>query len=206
LRKALLFTEFALLFLGAPLLLFFEIVNIFEIFLLLFASLIPLIYIVLHFKDLKHTCTMIPTKEQFREVILRFIILGSLMVLFVYIFFSDLLFYLPLEKPLLFAAIFLLYPFLSALPQELVFRLFFFRRYEEIFGEKYMIFTINVIAFAYMHIVFGNIYAIIFSLIGGYIFALTYRKSGSFLLVWFEHTLYGWLIFSSGMGNFFHIK
>lgn len=204
-RKTLLFAEFALLFLGAPLLLFFEIVNIFEIFLLLFASFIPLVYIVLHFKEFRRTFTKIPTKEQLKDVVLRFFILGVVMILFVYIFFNDLLFYLPLEKPLLFTAIFFLYPFLSALPQELAFRLFFFKRYDAIFGEKYMIFTINVIAFAYMHIVFGNIYAIIFSLIGGYIFAGTYRKSGSFLLVWFEHMLYGWLIFSSGMGNFFHL-
>lgn len=202
-RVALLIFE-ALLFLVVPLLLFFKIVDIFEVWLLIISATYPLIYLYRSGFDFKSLLKM-PNSAQIKWVLKRFAFFGSLLSVLVLLFFDDMLFSFIIEKPYIFLAVFLLYPILSALPQEVIYRVFYFYRYEKFFQNPTLFLALNALIFAYMHIVFDNIYAPILSFVGGVLFVHNYYKHRNFLLVLFEHTLYGWLIFTLGIGRFFYI-
>jgi membrane protease YdiL (CAAX protease family) len=98
----------------------------------------------------------------------------------------------------------LLYPLLSALPQELIYRAFFFQRYDRLFPSEQWLGITSAIAFSALHIIYDNWWAVGLSLIGGFIFVETYRKSKSLYWVSLEHAIYGCLVFTIGMGHFFY--
>jgi uncharacterized protein len=96
------------------------------------------------------------------------------------------------------------YPLLSALPQELIFRKFFFHRYADLFSNRDFLLVINILLFSFAHIYFGNWIVIVFTLVGGLIFTLTFLKYKSLWVVTVEHSLYGLLILSSGLSPYFY--
>ena len=98
----------------------------------------------------------------------------------------------------------ILYPFLSAFPQEVIFREFFFYRYRLLFKRDAVMYVSGVILFAFAHIYFTNWIVIAFTLVGGIIFSQTYLKTRSLLMVTIEHTLYGLLILASGLTDYFY--
>jgi uncharacterized protein len=116
----------------------------------------------------------------------------------------ELLFSFVKNNPLLWAAVMLLYPVFSVYPQELIFRAFFFRRYAPLFDGGWTMIGVSALAFGFVHIIFGNWLSVALSTIGGVLFALTYRQSGSLALVCFEHALFGDFIFTIGIGQFFY--
>ena len=61
----------------------------------------------------------------------------------------------------------------------------------------------NGAAFGFAHIIFGNIIAVLGSMVVGWLLAYRYYETRSFLAVWVEHSLYGCLIFTVGLGRFF---
>jgi hypothetical protein len=61
----------------------------------------------------------------------------------------------------------------------------------------------STLAFAWLHVIFRNPLAIALTLVGGWFFTQTYGRTQSMRLVCLEHTLYGSLIFSVGLGEFF---
>lgn len=194
----------ALLFIIVPLLLFLKVVDIFEIWLLIISTIYPVAYLYIKGFNFKSLLLM-PSSTQMLWVLKRFAFFGSALTLVVLVFFEDMLFSFIIEKPYIFLAVILLYPILSALPQEIIYRVFYFERYERFFQKSSLFLAINAFVFAYMHIVFDNIYAPTLSLIGGILFVHNYYKHRNFMLVLFEHTLYGWLIFTLGIGRFFYI-
>ncbi|MGB5965883.1 MAG: CPBP family intramembrane glutamic endopeptidase [Sulfurimonadaceae bacterium] len=108
-------------------------------------------------------------------------------------------------NPFLWLEVFLLYPLLSAYTQEILFRSFFFHRYEKLFkGRLFSLIMVNALLFAYMHVVFGNWIAVIFTFIGGILFAQTYLKTRSTMLTAIEHALYGNTLFTLGLGYYFY--
>jgi hypothetical protein len=108
-----------------------------------------------------------------------------------------------MEHPVVWLLIIVLYPPLSVVPQEILYRLFFFARYAGLFPAKNTMLIANTLCFVFMHIVFGNAIAIVATLIGGYFFADTYSRTQSLRLVSLEHSLYGIMIFTFGLGEFF---
>lgn len=111
---------------------------------------------------------------------------------------------LPRERPLVWLAVILLYPLLSAAPQGIVYRVFFFHRYRELFrGPRTMILA-SAVAFAFAHIVFRNPYAVALTLGGGLLFAGTYARTRSFGVSTVEHALYGDWLFTVGYGPFLY--
>jgi len=98
----------------------------------------------------------------------------------------------------------LLYPFFSALPQELIFREFFFYRYRSLFPNPQVLIAVNVVVFAFAHVYFMNWIVIVFTLVGGALFALTYQQTRSLLVVTLEHSIYGLVILSSGLWEYFY--
>ena len=63
---------------------------------------------------------------------------------------------------------------------------------------------VNIFLFSFAHIYFANWTILLFTLIGGAIFAHTYLRTRSLLVVTIEHTMYGVLILSSGLSNQFY--
>jgi len=109
----------------------------------------------------------------------------------------------PSERPVMWLSCLVLYPVLSVYPQELVYRRLFFLRYGDLFASGRAVSLASAVAFALMHAVFRNGWVMGLSFVGGFFFAETYRRAGSLRLVCFEHALYGSLIFTIGLGNFF---
>ncbi len=95
-----------------------------------------------------------------------------------------------------------LYPFVSVLPQAVVYRAFFFHRYRSLFGTGWVMVGASAAVFCLGHVVFRNEVAIALTAAGGLLFAHTYRRCGSLLVSSLEHALYGILIFTLGFGRF----
>lgn len=111
------------------------------------------------------------------------------------------LFHVLLNNSTLWLFILFFYSFFSVYPQEIIYRTFFFKRYQDLFRNEYLFILVNAALFSLAHIFFMNTLVIILTFIGGIIFALTYKKTKSTLLVSVEHSLYGCWLFTVGMGN-----
>lgn len=113
------------------------------------------------------------------------------------------LFALPRQQTRAWIELLVLYPFVSVLPQEVLYRAFFFHRYRALLGEGALALIANATLFAWMHLVFHNVVAVALTFLGGLLFAATYRRSHSLGLVALQHVLYGWTVFSIGLDPFF---
>ncbi len=139
------------------------------------------------------------------DVLKRFFIVGSAMTLFVLLYKPESFLALLIAKPWQWLAVILFYPLFSAFLQEVLFRCFFFHRYEKLFKRRPLaLITANALVFSYIHIVFGNWIAVVFTFFGGFLFAHTYLKTRSTLLTTIEHSLYGDLIYTIGLGYYFY--
>ena len=110
----------------------------------------------------------------------------------------------PRERTGLWAAVMALYPLVSALPQEFLYRRFFFWRYAPILGEGGGRIAVNAALFGWLHAMYDNCPAVILSTIGGVLIAHTYARTRSLALVWIEHAVYGQALFTLGLGRFFY--
>ncbi|HEY1907983.1 MAG TPA: CPBP family intramembrane glutamic endopeptidase [Myxococcaceae bacterium] len=113
------------------------------------------------------------------------------------------LFDLPRDSPWRWLAVMLLYPVLSVVPQELVFRTFFFHRYGRLFGGRWVAMAASAVTFSWAHIVLANGLAIGLTLLGGWLFARTYLRTRSLVATAVEHAAYGCLLFTVGLGRWF---
>ena len=139
-----------------------------------------------------------------KGVLLRFVIGGIALFFLVYVFKADLLFRFPRERFYLWLVVMILYPLLSAYPQELIYRAFLFHRYKSLFPRTWQIVVVSGLSFGLAHLFFNNWPAPVFSAVGGLMFARTYAKTGSLLITAIEHGLWGDLIFTLGLGLYFY--
>lgn len=109
---------------------------------------------------------------------------------------------LPREAPWILLLIAVGYPWLSAYPQEILHRAFFFHRYAALFRRRWALFAVNVGAFVWLHAPFWSVEALLLTLPGGALFAWTYLRTRSTLAAGLEHALYGWWAFFTGLGWF----
>jgi membrane protease YdiL (CAAX protease family) len=114
-----------------------------------------------------------------------------------------LFFSFPQRAPLMWAMVMALYPIFSVYPQELIYRVFFFHRYERMLGGRWPAIIGSALAFGWMHALFQNWIAVVLSGILGLILGITYARSRSTAAVWVEHALYGNAAFTVGVGWFF---
>jgi membrane protease YdiL (CAAX protease family) len=113
------------------------------------------------------------------------------------------LFSLIRQRPKLWGIIMILYPPMSVIPQEVIYRAFFFVRYRPLFGGGMGMIAANAASFSFGHIVYHNWPAVALTFLGGWLFATTYRRTASLLPVAIEHSLYGCAIFTIGYGKYF---
>ena len=111
---------------------------------------------------------------------------------------------MPQRMPGLWLAVMLLYPLLSVIPQELVYRTFFFHRYGPLFGDaRWLAIAVNAALFGFAHVIFGSVVSIALTALLGGLVAWRYDETRSFWAVWLEHSLYGCLVFTVGLGHYF---
>lgn len=96
-----------------------------------------------------------------------------------------------------------LYPILSVYPQGIVYRMFLMERYRPLFPEAWLMILVSAVAFGFMHIVFRNPFAVVITFAGGLLFAWRYERTGSLLVSSVDHAIYGCLMFTVGLGQYF---
>lgn len=131
-------------------------------------------------------------------IALVLLISGGLLTSFLY---PKLLFKPILEKPIQWFIILFVYSFLSVIPQELVYRKFFFDRYKLLFKDEKLFLFLNAICFSLCHLFLKNTWVLLITFIGGLFFTYTYTKTQNIWLVSIEHSFYGLIIFTLGLGE-----
>ncbi|WP_417290162.1 CPBP family intramembrane glutamic endopeptidase [Corallibacter sp.] len=140
-------------------------------------------------------------KKFWRETLIKLAIVAVLTTLFVWFTDNARLFEVLLNKPLLWLIILFVYSVFSVYPQELIYRTLFFERYAVLFQSNPFAIILNAVVFSLAHIMFKSTLVLVLTFLGGLLFALTYTKTESTLLVSIEHAIYGSWLFTVGMGT-----
>ena len=143
-------------------------------------------------------------KISFTGIFLQLFLITYALLMFTVVIVPERLFSLPLQKPGLWIMVLILYPLLSVIPQEILFRSFFFKRYKELFKTQVNLIIASAVSFGWVHIILLNWVAVVFSIFGGLIFARTYAKTSSLAASCAEHAIYGCIIFTLGLGYYFY--
>lgn len=146
-----------------------------------------------------------PLRKHGAGILVRFFLGAPMIVAATYVVMPGEFLSVPRQNPFLWLAICLLYPVLSVLPQEAIYRVFLFSRLSRVLPNltQTHLIVINAVIFGYAHVAFGNVWAPVVATLGGLLFASTYQRTGSFICVAIEHSLWGALIFTIGMGTIF---
>lgn len=143
--------------------------------------------------------------NEWGKLAIRLLITGVILLGLTLLFTPNRLFVLPKTNPRLWVMIMVFYPIWSAFTQELIYRPFFFFRYKPLFKSKTLLAVTNGLLFGFLHIIFKNWIAVIGSSIIGIVWALTYTKHRSLLVVAIEHSVVGGMLYTLGLGYFFYV-
>ncbi len=151
-----------------------------------------------------------PQPGWWRGICLRAPIMAAACVIMVYTLSPDSAFFLARERPAFWLAIMILYPPLSALPQEIIYRLYFFEAYAGLFPSERWLALLNIALFSWLHVFYTGFFAMAATFLAGIVFTTRYLAAGppdrrSLWPVLIEHTLYGQILFTVGMGRYFHV-
>jgi uncharacterized protein len=138
------------------------------------------------------------------EVLGLFAVIAVTVAAWVYWYSHDLFLNFPRTNTWLWGLVMILYPVLSVYPQGIIYRAFVFQRYRSLFATDWGIVAASAFAFAFVHIVFRNRIALVFTALGGMLFGLRYLQTKSLFISSFEHALYGCLMFTVGLGQSFY--
>jgi membrane protease YdiL (CAAX protease family) len=138
------------------------------------------------------------------SVLFVFAVAGGAVAFYVAENYPGLFLELPRNRPDVYRRIMLLYPLMSVLPQELIYRTFFFHRYGFLFGRAWWLAIVaNAMLFGWGHLVIGTPLAVFGTMAVGVVFAVRYALTRSFWAVFVEHALWGALVFTAGLGRYF---
>ncbi|MEZ5842489.1 MAG: CPBP family intramembrane glutamic endopeptidase [Hyphomicrobiaceae bacterium] len=206
-RLAWLWVEFIVVFIGTPLLLAWL---IFEQRLPLFVALQPVLLLFIGYMlyddtfHLKAELSKDFTFVHLLSILAVFVIVAAVVAWLVQKHMPGQYLAFPRRRTRVYQLVMIAYPLLSVVTQELVFRTFFFHRYGPLFGrQRVLAVLVNGAAFGFAHIIFGNWVAVAGTAALGTLLAWRYTATHAFWAVWLEHTLYGWLVFTVGLGGFF---
>lgn len=214
--KLRLIAEFTLLYLGIPVLLRLLPIITKQIVGTAFAlPIIPtllVIFVIILYLLLKDNAfnrkalfSIPPFKQNsspYLKIALRFFIGASALTILLLLIKPEALLSFPKNNTKFWCVVMCCYPLISVYPQGIIYRAFYMHRYANCFPERHQI-IIGAIAFACAHIPFGNIYALLFTFIGGLLFLSTYKATNSLVLAAIEHALFGDFLFTIGWGQFF---
>ncbi|WP_299181458.1 CPBP family glutamic-type intramembrane protease [uncultured Aquimarina sp.] len=140
-------------------------------------------------------------KPFWKETVIKLAIIVIITSLYVFWVAPDKLFSVLIKKPILWGVILIVYTFLSVWPQELIYRTFFYDRYENLIKSKWLFVFLNAILFSLAHIFLRSFLVQLLTFLGGLLFAFTYQRTKSTTLVSIEHAIYGNWLFTVGMGD-----
>ncbi len=205
-RRLQLWSEFAVVYIALPMLMR---IAVFDYRVPLFYALPPVLvaFVAFLYSDksfsLKKELARLPNAATLASILLIFLA-GSLVVAaLVAAVMPDRLFSLASERPGLWVKIMTLYPLTSVLPQEFAYRVFFFHRYGVLFQSRWGLILANGLVFGFGHILFRNWIAVGGTFLIGLLLAWRYERTRSFWAVYVEHVLWGWLVFTIGLGVYF---
>lgn len=200
-----LYTEFFLVFLAMPLALAVLKPGNALYSILWITSILSLFWLIRHGYNFKKDWNwQAITRLVMRSIFIKYIPLAIALTLFAYFAIPEHWFRFPLTRPGMWAMVMVLYPILSVIPQEVLYRSFFFRRYATLFTTERSMLIASALCFGWMHVFLHNWVAVVFSAAGGLIFTRTYQKTNSLAATCIEHALYGCTIFTLGMGYYFY--
>ncbi|MDO6800865.1 CPBP family intramembrane metalloprotease [Wenyingzhuangia sp. 1_MG-2023] len=168
-------------------------------------SIIPFVYII--YLSIRYRSSLFKKTKQvkpiqfWKKVGIRSLFIFSSTLLYIQFTNPELLFTSITTQPTLWIRMLLIYTFLSVIPQEYIYRVFFFYRYRKITYTPQLFYLINAFIFSIGHLMFHNWLVLLMTFIGGYIFAYTYSKTKSWFWVSVEHAIYGGWLFTVGMGK-----
>ena len=139
--------------------------------------------------------------------ILNFIFFDIFLVISMIIIFGNDVFTNKLDftKYFFISILLLFYLFFSVIPQEIIFRFLFFYRYKDCFNRNEIL-LLNSLVFCFCHIIYFDIYILLFSFFGNLLFSFNYLKNKSLLLVIIEHFLIGQTLIILGFFNNFNFS
>jgi membrane protease YdiL (CAAX protease family) len=111
----------------------------------------------------------------------------------------------PRKRPGLWLMFAVLYPVLSAVPQGILFRVYFLQEFGSLFTNHAALVVAGAIVFSLGHLVFRNVPALIITALGGALFIDTYVHTHSMMLSAIEHGVYGTLAFTAGLGKYLYL-
>ena len=206
-RRLWLIGELGLFFLGVPILMRWAIYDLHIPLVLVLQPLLLGFVLYLLWDDTFHVRREMLKRFAIRHIawiLLIFAFAGGAIVLATQLVFPERFFSFPLTHPKIWLVLLAAYPLLSVIPQELVYRTFFFHRYGPLFGTaRWAGVMINGALFGFAHIIFNNWIAVLGCTVIGTVIAYRYWMTRSFWAAWFEHSLYGCLVFTVGLGQFF---
>ena len=136
-----------------------------------------------------------------KQTLFKLVIIAFITTLFVLFTDSKSLFNVLLNKPIKWLILIFIYTFFSVYPQELIYRTFYFQRYKVLFKNEKLFLFVNAILFSMAHLFFRNTLVLVMTFFGGLLFAFTFHKTKSTVLVSIEHAIYGCWLFTVGMGE-----
>ncbi len=142
--------------------------------------------------------------QNLKPVLLRFAVCVVAMFVATLLWRPELLFSFVRAKPAFWALVMVMYPLISVVAQEIIYRRYVWARFEPLIGSAPALILISGLGFGLGHIVFDNWVAPALCAIGGVIFSHTYHKTRSLALVTIEHALYGDAVFTIGLGRYFY--
>ena len=142
--------------------------------------------------------------SDFPRIAAIFLFVTALLLLLTYTFYPEYLFFCIKNHFSIWCSLMVYYPLILVYPQELLYRAFIFHRYSPLFSSEKSVMHLSAAAFSFGHIIYFHPVSMILTFFGGYLFAYTYAKTKSLLVVSIEHALYGCLLYTIGLGRFFY--
>ena len=146
---------------------------------------------------------ILPKKKHF----LYFIFFDIFLIISMIILFGDDFFLkdLDLTKYYFTSVLLLFYLLFSVIPQEIIFRFLFFYKYNDYFN-KFEIPLLNSLVFSFCHLIYFDIYILLFSFFGNLLFTFNYMQNKSLLVVIVEHFLLGQTLIILGFFDNFNFS
>ena len=135
--------------------------------------------------------------------ITRMILITILLSWFTWWIYPQLFFMYPLRNIEGYLITFFLYPLASVLPQEIIYRVYYFHRYRKLVPETSLLMLSNAIIFGLTHFIYANWVAPIATFLAAWLFIYTFFRTKNLLNVSLEHYFYGLIMFTIGFGHFF---
>ena len=146
---------------------------------------------------------ILPKKKNF----FYFIIFDIFLIITMIVLFGDEFFLkdLDLKKYYFMSILLLFYLLFSVIPQEIIFRFLFFYKYKDYFN-KFEILLLNSLVFSFCHLIYFDIYILLFSFFGNLLFTFNYMQNKSLLVVIVEHFLLGQTLIILGFFDNFNFS